>query len=232
MLTSPLFVSLRTITRKLGINRLAGSLISNTRYEDRFGPALQANISAGDVVWDIGANVGLYTSSFMEATGPEGCVVAFEPTAACFDRLRERFVQAPRVVLKNVALGDADGTTWMAVDADPLAATHRIVGSGGGPADARSVAVQVKAAASIVHAEPSLFPNVVKIDVEGHEGAVLDGFVALLADRRLRCIGIEMHFGLLAARGESDRPRRIEQLLIRNGFKLRWTDPSHLLATR
>ena len=98
--------------------------------------------------------------------------------------------------------------------------------------DARSVAVQMQAAASIVHAEPNLFPNVVKIDVEGHEGAVLDGFVALLPDRRLRCIGIEMHFGILAARGENDRPKRIEQLLIRNGFKLRWTDPSHLLATR
>ena len=118
----------------------------------------------------------------------------------------------------------------MAVDADPLAATHHIVS--GNTSGVGFVAVDVRAASSLVKEASDLFPNAVKIDVEGHEGAVLDGFGPLLADKRLHSIGIEVHFGLLDARGESARPRQMEQTLARNGFNVHWTDPSHLLATR
>lgn len=228
MLTTPLAIKLRAITRKLGINKLIGSLIPSSRYEDRFGPAFQTEIRRGDVVWDIGANVGLYTSVFVEATGQDGCVVAFEPTAICFARLYQQFADSPQVILKNIAVGSADGVSSMAVETDPLAATHRIV------ADQveGAVVVDVRSAASLISDEPAIFPNAVKIDVEGHEGAVLDGFGPMLADKRLHCIGIEVHFGLLDERGESARPKQMEQMLLRTGFKVRWTDPSHLLATR
>lgn len=230
MLSSPLIVKVRSMTRKIGLNKLIGSLLIGSRYEDKFGPAFKACIRTGDTVWDVGANVGLYTAVFLQETGQGGHVVAFEPTAACFDQLRGRFTDPARVTLKNMALGDADGTISMAVDADPLAATHHIVS--GNTAGAGFVAVNVRAAGSLVKEAPDLFPNAVKIDVEGHEGAVLDGFEPLLADKRLHTIGIEVHFGLLDARGESARPRQMEQTLARNGFTVHWTDPSHLLATR
>ena len=181
-------------------------------------------------VWDVGANVGLYTTSFLEATGDGGHVVAFEPTTACFGQLRERFNGSSQVTLKNMALGDADGMISMAVDADPLAATHHIVS--GRPEGVGMVAVEVRSASSLVQDTPDLFPNSVKIDVEGHEGAVLDGFGPLFIDKRLHSIGIEVHFGLLEERGGSARPRQMEQFLVRSGFNVRWTDPSHLLATR
>ena len=84
----------------------------------------------------------------------------------------------------------------------------------------------------MVASEPELFPNVIKIDVEGHEGAVMDGMYSLLPDRRLRCIGIEVHFGLLDERGESAKPKQMEHTLLQHGFRVRWTDPSHLLAVR
>jgi hypothetical protein len=54
----------------------------------------------------------------------------------------------------------------------------------------------------------------------------------LLDDPRLRCIGIEVHFGVLDERGESARPKQIEQSLLQHGFRVRWTDPSHLIALR
>ena len=160
---------------------------------------------------------------------PSGRVVAFEPTTACFTELQSRFVNNPQVVLKNIAVGASDGVLSMAVETDALAATHRVVtdNSGGGV-----VQVQVRSAASLAAEEPELFPRIVKIDVEGHEGAVLDGFEPLMADQRLHTVGIEVHFGLLDERGESDCPARMEQTLLQHGFKVRWTDPSHLLATR
>jgi FkbM family methyltransferase len=178
MLTSSWLVHLRTLTRKLGLNKLIGQLIAGSRYEDRFGPAVNNEVRPGDTVWDVGANLGLYTTEFLQRVGPSGQVVAFEPVAACFAQLRERLADSAQVKLKNMAVGDADGQISMSLEADPLAATHR------------------------------------------------------LPDRRLRCVGIEVHFGLLDERGESARPKQMEQTLAQHGFQVRWTDPSHLLAVR
>lgn len=230
MLSSALVVRIRSMTRKIGLNKLIGTLLLGSRYEEKFGPAFKACIRTGDTVWDVGANLGVYTAVFLEATGSTGHVVAFEPTSACFDQLKGRFANPAKVTLKNIALGDSDGTVSMAVDADPLAPTHHIVPSH--TSGAGFVAVVVRAASSLVREAPHLFPSAVKIDVEGHEGAVLDGFGPLLADTRLHTIGIEVHFGLLDSRGERARPRQMEQTLARNGFTVRWTDHSHLLATR
>ena len=170
------------------------------------------------------------TREFLKATGATGRVVAFEPTPACFAQLNDRFSSSMQVILKNMALGDTDGVIPMVVDSDPLAATHRIVSR---PSTLEGgVSVDVRSAASVIADNPELFPNIVKIDVEGHEGAVLDGFESLLSDERLHCIGIEMHFSLLNERGENKRPKQMEQVLMSHGFTVRWTDFSHLLATR
>ncbi len=109
MFSSPALVRLRGMTRKLGLNRLLSRLIPNGGYEDLFGPAVKRQVRAGDTVWDIGANVGLYTHEFLDRVGPTGQVVAFEPVPACFAKLQERCEGSPRATLKNIAVGDADG---------------------------------------------------------------------------------------------------------------------------
>ncbi len=76
------------------------------------------------------------------------------------------------------------------------------------------------------------FQNLVKIDVERHERAVIDGMQDLLDDPRLRCIGIEVHFGLLGERGESSRLKQIEKTLLLHVFGIRWPHPAHLIASR
>ncbi len=45
-------------------------------YEERFHQSLLNAIRQGDVVWDIGANVGVYTVLFADRVGPSGTVVA------------------------------------------------------------------------------------------------------------------------------------------------------------
>lgn len=230
MLTSPLAIRCRTVARKIGLTRVLSALLSRGSYEDRFGQALLAAILPGDIVWDIGANVGFYTEVFVEKVGDRGRVVAFEPTAECFEVLCKKFAGDSRVIVHEVALGASDGKVSMVMEPQALAATHRIVLSGrsNGPV----IEVPIRSALSMVREFPDCFPTVVKIDVEGHEGAVIDGFSSMLMDERLRCIGIELHFGLLDERGEPGRPKEIEQTLTAHGFKIRWTDPSHLLAMR
>ncbi len=134
--TSPLVMSIRGMTRRIGLNKVVSRLLARGRYADQFGHALKGEIRPGDTVWDIGANLGLYTQEFLTAAGPTGRVVAFEPVPSCFDRLRVRFAGSGQVKLMNVAVGEHDGEIAMILDPDPLAATHRIGGpaTGGGGA--------------------------------------------------------------------------------------------------
>ena len=231
MWSSPFWITARSWARKLGINRLLGRVYAGREYEDRFGAAMLSAIRSGDTVWDVGANVGLYTGKFLEAVGSDGRVVAFEPTEACYAMIVQRLGNNARLKALQLALGDAEGTIRMALESDGLAATHRVVGEGASASGPTQV-VRVSTGALICQQSPALFPNVVKIDVEGHEGAVFEGLQPILADKRLRCIGAEMHFGLLEARKESTTPRRIEDRLRMEGFRVAWTDPSHLVANR
>jgi hypothetical protein len=43
---------------------------------------------------------------------------------------------------------------------------------------------------------------------------------------------VEVHFGLLASRGDVFGPARIESFLREKGFDTIWVDRSHLLANR
>ncbi|WP_462323163.1 FkbM family methyltransferase [Halochromatium sp.] len=230
--SSPFFVKVRNLTRSLGLNKVAASLLMRGDYEDRFGPRLLAEVQPSDTVWDVGANVGLYTSQFAERVNDGGQVVAFEPVPACFAALQQVSQGKAGVHPVNAALGADDGVLTMALEADSLAATHRVVNDPSQGFGESFAEVPVRSGASFAAEHSSLFPNVIKIDVEGFEGEVFSGLQAILDDERLRCVGIEMHFGLLQERGESGTPGKLEEGLQQHGFRVEWTDPSHLVALR
>ena len=232
MHSSPTLIRIRNFTRKLGLNGLIGRVLSGNGYEDKFGSAIFAQVRSGDCVWDVGANVGLYTTQFSARLCGNGKVIAFEPVPACFEELQERTKNISNISSVNVAMGAEDGEVTMMLDDEDLAATHQVVSNGPKFKNSRHCVVSVRSAASLVNDNQDRFPNVIKIDVEGYEGAVFDGLETLLTDTRLRCIGIEVHFGLLEVRGERKRPQLFEKTLIKNGYNVRWTDSSHLIAIR
>lgn len=200
-------------------------------YEDRFGAALLAAIQPGDVVWDVGANVGFYSGQFLTAAGHGGKVAAFEPADECSELILQRYGMQPNFLVLKAALGESDGTIGMEMAGTSLGSTHRVV-SGRESLGGNVCTVPVRSARSICKEYPEWFPNVVKIDVEGHEGSVVGGFGELLGDSRLRVFGVEIHFNLLQSSGAQAVPRSIERSLQAAGFKVRWTDPSHLVAIK
>jgi FkbM family methyltransferase len=226
----------RTWARKLGllgplsrvrsaVERLAG----RDGYEQAFDDALRAEVRAGDVVWDVGANVGLYTRIFSEGAGPSGTVCAFEPVPSCFAELKRRCEDRPNVRFFGQALGDREATLPMWTAGDPLGATHSFVQAG---ADQTRIDVRVAPGDALVAREAVPTPNVIKIDVEGFEEEVLTGMPDAIANPACRAVFIEVHFGILEKRGARQAPARIQRFLSEKGFKTRWTDSSHLAARR
>ena len=79
--TNPLVLGLRKLGRAAGMNRRVAALVQRG-YEEDYGAGLGSCIRPGDTVWDIGANVGLYTRRFAALTGPQGLVVEERPDTA------------------------------------------------------------------------------------------------------------------------------------------------------
>jgi FkbM family methyltransferase len=199
-------------------------------YEEGFKAAMFACIRLGDCVWDVGANVGLYSELFAAAVGPAGKVVSFEPSPDCVaiieERRRSSSVGTSWEVIAG-ALSDEDGDAWLSVAAGSTAPCNRLANGAG----AATVPVRMYRADSIVAAGYPA-PAVVKIDVEGFEGEVLDGMATVLDIPSLRAICVEVHFSALDERGKPHESARLVRLAEKHKFTVRWTDVSHFIARR
>lgn len=227
--THPWMIRARNVGRQLGVNRLIGSMRAARSYEDRFQRAMLGALRGGDCVWDVGANVGLYSAQFAERVGEAGHVLAFEPSPTNLTALRATVANLRNVSVLPMALGAETGSASFQQGADALGATSRIV-----DANARAGVVQVPImrGAELVRAGTARAPNVIKIDTEGYELDVLVGLGALLNDPALRVVCIEVHFGLLAERGTPQAPAQIEKLLREARYSVSWPDASHIVAER
>jgi FkbM family methyltransferase len=133
-------------------------------------------VRPGDTVWDIGANMGVYTVLTAQAVGPTGQVTAWEPAPSTFELLKDH-VRAngfiDRCTLRNKALAEAPGTLPFLTDSFSM---NRIVQ----PGTASTVLVEVETIDSMLATAPP--PVCLKIDVEGAELLVLRGAKKLLGD--------------------------------------------------
>lgn len=219
----------RRVMRTLGVPKLLGSFRKS--YESTFSKALMSACRPGDTVWDVGANIGLYSVSFSDRVGPHGKVLAFEPSPVNLARLHEACKGKPNIEICEFGLSDRTGKAVFLEGTDSFNTTSRVI-SPDHPEMSGTTVVELRVGAEIVDSGDAVLPNVVKIDVEGHEYAVLTGLGRVLASKELRDIFVEVHFGILDRSGRSDDPKHIENLLKRNGFKLSWTDASHIHASR
>ena len=223
----------RAVARRIGLRSVryrlqsAGLLPRAVPREEKFERALLAAIRPGDVVWDIGANVGHYTTRFANAVGPGGRVVAVEPAPACYSALARATADSPNIVLLPIALSDRDGAGTLAEDGDPLGTTHHLTREPG----AGSV-VRVATGDALIAQDGAPRPNVLKIDVEGFEQEVLRGLGETVSHAECRAIFCEIHFGILDAAGRRHAPAEIESSLEKVGFVTRWVDGSHLEAVK
>lgn len=197
--------------------------------EATFDRALRDRVNRGDTVWDVGAHVGAYTRRFADLVGDAGCVVALEPSPTVLPELTAAVRDRGNVVVIDAALSDATGIAAFYGTDDGPTSFHGLSADGSDHALRRDGVVRTERGDTIATDHP---PNLVKIDVEGFELEVLNGMGSVLLGPGLHTVALEMHFQTLARRGLDDAPRRIVELLEEAGLVVRWTDPSHLVATR
>jgi FkbM family methyltransferase len=232
LMAHPSVVAWRNRLRKNQVLRgLYRRWVERHDYEERFARGLLGAVKPGSVVWDIGANVGLYTQRFIECAAKH--VVCFEPAPEAVATLRRQFGAGStfedRVRVVPVALARSSGTLRFA--ANGASPTNRITSDAGAPG--KTIEVQVRAGDDVLHDYGLPAPHVIKIDVEGFELDVLEGLNGtVLAQPQLRAVFVEVHFALLNERGLDDAPAQICRLLGERGFAVRWLDPSHIGAVR
>jgi len=168
------------------------------RYEPRTTQIIQARVQPGDVVVDVGANIGYFSIVAARAAGPSGRVVAFEPVESVRRQLARNLQlnDLEHVEIRSEALSDrtADATFYQGPDRDTGLGSLRPLEQG------HQVTVHQVRFDDIW--DPSRRVSLVKIDVEGAELRVLQGMADCLTRDRPDII-VEVTDQFLRALGAS-----------------------------
>lgn len=217
----------RRFLRRIGVTQAIKRIVYGPRYEAALEKAMRAVIRPGDVIWDVGANVGYFTTRFAQWTGPQGSVYAFEPAPDIAARLKTAAALFGNVRIVQQGLSDTEGTAGFLRDGNPDGATSRIAVPGDRPADET---IGITTGDLLIASGRVVVPDVIKMDIEGHEFEALMGIAGLLRTRPPRHLFIEMHGFLFARQGRPDVPWQIERFLRENEYDVAWVDDSHLHA--
>jgi FkbM family methyltransferase len=195
-------------------------------WEPLVTQAIISNVRRGMCVFDIGAHLGYYSLLFAKCVGPVGRVVSFEAATSNFLTLQKNVVinNLHNIELINLAVFSKSGTTSMSVStADSSSGDWSISREANGD----SIQVQTISLDQFCQAK-SVFPDFIKIDVEGTEYDVLIGGRETIGKSRPTML-IELHHfdGDMAT-------NRVPDLLRESGYRIQWLETwpqtSHILA--
>jgi len=156
---------------------------------------LLSSTRSGDVFYDVGANFGFYTVLVAKGVGETGQVLSFEPDSSSLTLLQGNLLLNG---IRNVrcfrkALGDRTTTAKLYLGQER--GSSSLLDSCG--VNAGHELVEVVQGDAFVDKEKLPSPNLVKIDVEGYEFAVLNGLASTLACPTCRLVCCEVHPALL-----------------------------------
>jgi len=138
---------------------------------------LKRMLSAGDVVVDAGANIGVYSQFLARCVGVTGIVHSFEPSPENFKHLQSATRKLANVRLSQAALGECSRRSKLYLS-DKLNVDHRTYTSEG---DSRR-AVPIDIIALDDYFKPGQRVDLIKMDIQGYELHALRGANRVLAD--------------------------------------------------
>jgi FkbM family methyltransferase len=143
--------------------------------------------------FDVGANIGDWTQSFIQEF-PQSKVIAFEPGTEAFKVLSGRFKNMPNVECVNLGLSDnnAEVTLFSDAEVSGLSSLHkRRLDHFAITFDKTELIRVVTLDSWITSREEGGVPLILKLDVEGHELSALSGATETLKEIEL----VQFEFG-------------------------------------
>lgn len=149
-------------------------------FEPGTANALQKLVKPGDIVFDIGANIGAHTLGLAQSVGPSGRVYAFEPADFAFAKLRRNLALNPELEARTnpqqLLLAATPSqiaereiyASWPLEKDDSVHPKHRgrLVSTAHATVDTLDAFVVRQGIARL---------DLIKMDVDGHELPVLQG---------------------------------------------------------
>jgi FkbM family methyltransferase len=170
-------VDFRDVSATYWLNYLLGD-----RFEEEgLLSAVKQKSNGSSIVWDVGANCGLF-SFRLSKEGKCRKVIFFEPNPAMFS-LSEAALQ-PFGFVKGIkcALSDYSGNTFLIIPEG---------GSTTGTLEAKrtertgkQIEIECRTGDELVESGVIEPPNIIKIDTEGHEVAVIRGIRKIISEHR------------------------------------------------
>jgi FkbM family methyltransferase len=155
------------------IDRFVSQEIILGTYEPQMQEQFRQFLRPGHVVYDVGAHVGFHSIFCALLVGPSGKVIAFEPNPETRSSLMNQISANPGLPISVMAcaLTDHCGTVRLDTSTTHLSCA---VAEGG------NLAVEATTIDALVDQGQILPPNLIKIDVEGHDAYVIKGAAATI----------------------------------------------------
>jgi FkbM family methyltransferase len=168
--------------------------VHNLYDEEWFMGQLLNAIRPGDIVFDVGANVGVVSLLIAKKNIEKDIHVhAFEPEPRNAEHLRRNVALNGLndvVTVHEIALSDQTGSAVLWTYGPAGEGTHSMVDKSAD--DAGCIEIKTETIADFV-TRTGFRPNVMKIDVEGAEFMVLKGAAGILNDGAVRDLFMELH---------------------------------------
>lgn len=172
---SPIYVDLS------GFDLLEQSLFLAAPGEPEFERAerslFRKILRPGDIVFDIGANIGYHAALFANLIKPDGRLIAFEPQPALLGNLRRTIEAIPHARLFECLLCDRPGEAMLHA---PAHGYHMLAGMSDPGVPSQAIACEAETLDRLHTSGEIPLPDFIKIDVEGAEFLVLRGARRLL----------------------------------------------------
>lgn len=187
--------------------------------------AIRRHLRPGGIALDVGANRGLITLLMAQIVGPEGMVVAYEPfpdNVKAIDNALKETGFAERVEVLPIALNDGSvDQVDLYLGRGESCSELNILGHDINGSETEAVGT-VRAYTLDQTLKSDTRVDLIKIDVEGAEGMVLDGATKTLL-RHGPALVIEVH-----SRENWDRVMKLKDL----GYKITSLEPDGIVESR
>jgi len=185
----------------------------NGIYEEFETETVKKIIKTGDIVFDIGANIGYYTLIFAKLVGPSGKVFSFEPEPTNYELLK-----------KNVKINDYTNVDFFCKAVSNLNQTTKLFldkENNGGHSLINTIEDRASIEIESIRIDDN-FKNqkidFIKIDIEGFELEALKGMYELL--QKLTNVKIMIEFNPYLLKKSKIEPEEYIQLLKSLGFTI------------